>query len=77
MEPLHTVVTIFTAENGKKVVHTYGPYTEGQADYQRRRMIEVAGRAAQEEGGTLEVYTTKILDPERRSPFIWGKDPAK
>lgn len=73
MEPLHVVVTIFTAEDGKKVVHTYGPFTEGQANYQRNRMLEVGTGAK----GKLEAYATKILDPERRTPFIWGKDPAK
>lgn len=77
MEPLYTVVTIFTAPDGQLVIHSYGPFARGQADSQRRRMIEVAGGAAEEAGGKLLVATTKILDPERRSPFIWGKDPAK
>lgn len=77
MEDLHTVVTIYTAPDGQRVVHSYGPYTRGQADAQRRRMLEVAGSAAEEQGGTLQAHVTKILDPERRTPFIWGKDPAK
>lgn len=77
MEPLFSVVTIFTASDGQKIVHSYGPYTEQQANYQRRRMLEIAGSAAHDKGGTLQAHATKILDPDQRTPFIWGKDPAK
>lgn len=77
MEPLFSIVTIFTGPDGQKIIHSYGPYTEQQANYQRRRTLEITGSAARAQGGTLEVHATKILDPERRTPFIWGKDPAK
>lgn len=77
MEHLFSVVTIFTASDGHKIIHSYGPYTEQQANYQRRRMLEIAGDTAHGKGGKLEAVATKILDPERRTPFIWGKDPAK
>lgn len=77
MEPLFSVVTIFTASDGQIVIHSYGPYTRNQADYQRRRTIAVAESAAEEAGGKLLVAVTRILDPEQRSPFIWAKDPVK
>lgn len=73
MEPLFSVVTIFTASDGQKIVHSYGPYTEQQANYHRRRVLDTSMAAA----GKLTAHATKILDPERRTPFIWGKDPAK
>lgn len=76
MEPLFSVVTIFTSSDGKKIVHSYGPYTEQQANYQRRRMLEMTKKSLNV-GDTFHVHTTKILDPERISPFIWGKDPSR
>lgn len=77
MEPLFSVVTIFTDSTGHKIVHSYGPYTEQQANHRRRRMLKDAESVAHDKGGTFEAVATKILDPEKRSPFIWGKDPVK
>lgn len=72
MEELYIVFTRYTRDdNEKPVVHSYGPYTKGQASMIRKDMIAQFKNSPV--GGTLEVYGTKILDPERRSLFVWGR----
>ena len=75
MEDLYVLVTVYTHPNGRQIINTYGPYDRNQVAFQRRQTM----RNWQDEvdAGRLVVTSSKVLDPERKSRFIWVKDSAK
>lgn len=68
METLFIVVAIYTPVVGNTLIHAYGPYTKDQASSRRRAILRWAPGE-----GTLDVRTTKLLDPENISPFVWTR----
>jgi hypothetical protein len=76
MEELYAVVTTFVARGGDGLptgrveTHTYGPYARGQAARVRRELLDQRPDARL---GDLTVVATKLLDPERRTPFAWAR----
>lgn len=74
METMYVVVTIYDSPTtGNQIVHAYGPFHYDKASYERKRII---GQYPDEiTAGDLTVKNIKVLDPENKSSFIWGRKP--
>lgn len=76
-EDLYTVVTIFWSGQSilsrQPVVHSYGPYTKGQADVVRHELISDPKYKYHVEEGRFTAHVTKVLDPENQTPFTWQR----